>query len=268
MDQIDRKYRALKEHLAGYDSLIVAFSGGIDSALLLKVAYEVLGDRVLAVTSDSPSIPRHELEEAKRIAADIGAPLLIVNTNEAENESYIENPANRCYYCKSELYGKLADIARQRGIQYIASGTNYDDLGDYRPGLQAADENKIKSPLKDAGFSKNDIRELARRLGMDVWDKPAAPCLASRIPYGSKVTPEKLTQVEKSENILRGYGIRELRVRHFGDKARIEANKDDLSIVSEHLDEIEKRFRTIGFDRIELKEFKSGALNAFIHVQG
>jgi pyridinium-3,5-biscarboxylic acid mononucleotide sulfurtransferase len=268
MDVIETKYEKLKEILASYQSLIVAYSGGIDSALLVKVANDVLGDRALAVTGDSASVPKRELLDAKRLATEFGARMKIINTEETSNESYSQNPSNRCYYCKSELYDKLFIVAKEESIQYIANGTNVDDLGDYRPGLQAAEENRIKSPLRDAGFSKNDIRELSKRLNLDFWDKPASPCLASRIPYGNEVTEHKLGQVEAAEDYLKNLGIRELRVRHFGQKARIEVNKQDFPTIENNLDKIKDEFKRIGFQELEYQEFKSGALNLLINAQG
>ena len=268
MDILEQKHQNLRNEIKSCGSLIVAYSGGIDSVLLLKVAHDVLKDNVLAVTADSPSISRNELSDAKKLAAEIGARLLIINTHEMDNENYNQNPSNRCYFCKSELYTELVALAKKENINYIASGTNFDDLGDFRPGLLAADENKIKSPLKDAEFTKQDIRDLAKKFNLEVWDKPASPCLASRIPYGNKVTVDKLAQVEAAEEFLKSYGVRELRVRHFGEKARIEANPSDLDIFQKHMEEITNKFTEIGFQSVEFKEFKSGALNVLINVQG
>ncbi len=266
MQTLETKYDRLKKILQQYESLIIAYSGGLDSAFLLKVAHDVLGDRVLAVMADSPSVPQRELREAKDFAQKIGAAMQIINTDEINDENYAKNPADRCYFCKSELYHKIFAIAKEKNIRYIANGTNVDDLGDYRPGLEAADENKVQSPLRDAGLTKNDIRELARRLQLDIWDKPASPCLASRIPYGQPVTAQKLAQVEQAEDYLRSFGIRELRVRHFGHLARIEVNKPDFEPIEQHFEEIKRKFKKIGFEEIELKEFKSGALNVLINA--
>lgn len=264
MEDLELKYTKLKRSLKELDSLIVAFSGGIDSTLLLKVAYEVLGDRVLAVTADSPSLPRKELEEAKRIAKNIGARHLIVRTEEMKEQNYVKNPSNRCYFCKSELYLKLVEVVKREGIKYVANGTNLDDLGDYRPGLQAAQEYQVISPLKDANLTKSDIRAWAKKLDLEIWDKPANPCLSSRIPYGSEVTLEKLAMIEESEDFLKSLNIKELRVRHFGEKARIEANKGDFEIIRRNFHSIIKKFNTIGFHEIEVMEFKSGSLNSLL----
>lgn len=266
MDDIEQKYIKLKNQISEYESLIIAYSGGIDSTLLLKVAGEVLGDRVIGVMADSASVPRKEIAEAKKMAKDFGAKMMIINTEETSDENYMKNPSNRCYFCKSELYHKLFDVAREKNIQYIANGTNIDDLGDFRPGLQAADEQQVKSPLRDAGFSKSDIRELAKRLHLNVWDKPASPCLASRIPYGNPVTVQKLAQIEAAEDFLKSFGIRELRVRHFGKKARIEVNRQDFTTIKERWKQIKLKFDEIGFLEVDFQEFKSGALNVLINA--
>jgi uncharacterized protein len=262
MNELTEKYEKLKCVLARYKSLIVAFSGGIDSALLLRVAYEVLGPKVLAATADSPSVPRREIAEAQRLAKSIGARHLVMATEEIQNANYLANPANRCYFCKSELYSKLAEIARRERIRYLANGTNVDDLGDYRPGLQAAAEYQVVSPLKESGFTKSDVRELAKQLHLEIWDKPASPCLSSRIPYGMEVTPQKLAAIEAAEQYLRDFGVVELRVRHFDKKARIETHIRDFAIIEQHYPQIVQKFKAIGFEEIELAEFQSGALNA------
>ncbi|HXG30886.1 MAG TPA: ATP-dependent sacrificial sulfur transferase LarE [Thermodesulfobacteriota bacterium] len=267
MGDLEEKHSRLKVLLGRMDSLIVAFSGGVDSALLLKVAHDVLGNRVLAVTADSPSLPRRELEEARRIARRIGVRHLVIKTDETRNGDYVRNPRNRCYFCKAELYSKLYEIARRKGIRFVADGTNMDDLGDYRPGLKAAEEYRVVSPLRDAGFTKNDIRTLARGLGLEVWDKPASPCLSSRIPYGSEITLRKLAMIEESENLLKELGLRELRVRHFEGRARIEVNTGDLGIIGENLGLIVEGFKKIGFNEIEITQFRSGSLNS-LNVQG
>jgi uncharacterized protein len=267
METVEKKLVVLQRYLQELQSIIVAYSGGIDSALLLKIAGDVLGDRVLAITADSPSVPRQELQEAREFAARVGVRHLIVATEEFDQEDYTSNPSNRCYFCKFELYSKLQEIARQEKIRYVANGTNMDDLGDYRPGLQAADEFEVVSPLQHAGLTKSDIRALAKRLDLEIWDKPASPCLSSRIPYGDEVTPEKLAMIEAAEIYLRSLGIRELRVRHFAHKARIETALKDIPLINKKLKQIEKRFLQIGFSEVELAEFRSGALNTFLHIE-
>lgn len=264
MEKLEQKYKTLKDIIESCGSLIVAYSGGIDSALLLKVAHDVLGSKALAVTAESPSVPRRELDEAKQIAQTIGARHVMIQTAEIQNPNYAMNPMNRCYFCKTELYSKLADLARREKIRFVANGTNLDDLGDYRPGLQAASEYQVISPLKEAGFTKADVRQLAQQLGLEIWDKPASPCLSSRIPYGSAVTLEKLAMIEAAEDYLRRFNIRELRVRHFDGTARIETNQRDFHIVQQNLGLIAEKFKQLGFEEIELAEFRSGALNEIL----
>lgn len=264
MEAIDRKYENLKDYIGELGALVVAYSGGVDSALVLKVATEVLGKKAIGVTADSPSVPRVEIEESKSIAESIGARHILVATNEIENDNYSQNPVNRCYYCKFELYSHLIHVARKEGIKFVANGTNLDDLGDYRPGLEAAKEFQVVSPLKEAGLNKADVRTLAKKLGLKIWDKPASPCLASRIPYGNTVTPEKLAMVEKAEVFLKAYGLKEIRVRHFGGTARIETPRTDLPTIENHFEAISNYFKKLGFENTEWKQFKSGALNALI----
>jgi len=268
MSDLAKKIRALKTNLAELDSVLIAYSGGVDSALLLKVAYDVLRQHVLAVTADSPSVPRSELAIAKRIAANIGAEHLVIQTQEFDNPDYLKNPVNRCYFCKSVLYTKLVQVARARRLHVIANGTNVDDLGDYRPGLQAAEEFQIISPLRDAGFTKQDVRELARQLKLEIWDKPATPCLSSRIPYGSNVSPAKLAVIEEAERFLKLLHVRELRVRHFDRTARIETSKQEYDLISANYDRIKQKFDALGFEQIEWREFHSGALNQQVQDNG
>lgn len=266
-NELNQKYGQLKKLIKKLDNAIVAFSGGIDSALVLKVTRGVLGNKVIAITADSPSVPRRELEETKKITEQIGVKHLIINTKETQNENYLKNPNNRCYYCKSELYTKLKSIAKQVGIKNILNGTNFDDLSDYRPGLEAADENNVISPLKDAKITKNEVRELAKHLGLEIWDKPSSPCLSSRVPYGQEITLKKLSMIEQAENFLKNFGIRELRVRHFGALARIEVNENDKSTIDNNFDIIQKKFSEIGFNEIMISNFKSGSLNMMVNVR-
>ncbi|MBS3102161.1 ATP-dependent sacrificial sulfur transferase LarE [Candidatus Woesearchaeota archaeon] len=261
-NELMQKYKQLKESVNNLGSAIVAFSGGIDSTLVLKASYDALRDKAIAVTADSPSLPRRELEEAKRIAKQIGAKHLITSTEETKNEDYLKNPNNRCYYCKSELYSKLKIVSAQLGIKNILNGTNLDDLGDYRPGLMAAGENNVISPLKDAKITKSEVREIARHLGLQTWDKPSSPCLSSRVPYGQGITLKKLSMVEEAENFLKDFGMRELRVRHFDDMARIEVNENDKRIINDNFISIQKKFNEIGFNDVTISDFKSGNLNA------
>ena len=265
--ELSQKYKQLKKEIKKLDSAIVAFSGGIDSTLVLKVAYDILGDKIVAVTADSPSLPRRELEETRKIARQIGANHLIINTEETQNLNYLKNPSNRCYYCKSELYAKLKTVSVQLCIKNILNGTNFDDIGDYRPGLKAADENNVISPLKDAKLNKNEVRKLAKHLGLEIWDKPSSPCLSSRLPYGHEITMKKLAMIEEAENFIKDFGIKELRVRHFGKIARIEVKEEDKSIINKNLDLIDKTFNKIGFSEIIISNFKSGSLNFMLNVR-
>ncbi len=222
------KAERLRELLAGYRSVLIAFSGGVDSAYLAIAAREVLGDRALAVTADSPSYPDTHRQLALSVARDFGLAHEMIRTAELERPEYRANPANRCYYCKDELYSHLAAIARERGIDVVADGNNADDRGDYRPGRQAAREHGVRSPLDEADLSKDDIRELARAAGLESWNEPASACLSSRIPYGSEVTDERLRQIERAEQVLRDLGFRIFRVRHHDTVARLEIAKAEM----------------------------------------
>jgi len=259
---LQSKHAALRAALRRLGQVVIAFSGGIDSALVLQVAANVLGKGVVAVTADSAAVPRREVSEATAFARHLDVEHILLETGELGNFDYRKNAADRCYFCKTELYTQLAELARRRHIPYIANGTNLDDLGDYRPGLQAAREFRIVSPLVEARLSKDDVRKLGRRLGLAFWDKPASPCLASRIPYGRSVTPEKLAAVEAAEEMVRRLGVRELRVRHFGGKAFIETNPSDFQLVEKNLSTLKNRFRELGFSEVAWRSFRSGALNS------
>ena len=193
---LNEKYSILRAEISKLDNAVVAFSGGIDSALVLKVAFDILKDKVIAVTADSPSLPRNELDEAKKIACEIGARHEIINTEETKNEEYLKNPGNRCYFCKTELYTKLEIFATTNGFTNILNGTNKDDTSDYRPGLKAADEHKVISPLRDSNLTKSEVRGIAKSLNLTIWEKPSSPCLSSRVPYGQAITMKKLKMIE------------------------------------------------------------------------
>ncbi len=208
------KLEQLRALLGSFGSCVVAYSGGVDSVFLARVAREVLGDKSLAVIADSPSLPRRELQEALDIAAQFGIPVRVVKTAEFDNESYLSNPNNRCYFCKHELFTELEPIARDEGFAVIAYGENASDVGDHRPGAQAAKEFQVRAPLKEVGLTKAEIRELSARLGLPTADKPQMACLSSRIPYGERVTPEKLRMIEEAEYVLRDLGFYDVRVRH------------------------------------------------------
>jgi uncharacterized protein len=226
LDAQEAHLRAIFRELG---SCIVAFSGGVDSALVLHVAAQELGDRAVGITARSESLAEREYAGAVRFASTFDARHEVVETRELHDPSYAANPANRCYFCKSELYGRLAEIARERGIPHIVDGYNRDDEGDWRPGRQAAREHSVRSPLYDAGLRKADVRALARRLGLDVWDKPALACLSSRFPYGTPITLELLRQVDRAEQAVHDAGLRACRVRHHGEIARIEVPPDDIA---------------------------------------
>lgn len=261
--ELEAKYQRLRGILADMGSLIIGMSGGVDSVLLAKVAYEVLGDRALAVTADSPSLPRRELEAAERLAKQIGIRHLVIQTDEVSDPNYAANPVNRCYYCKDELFSHLDQLAEEMGLRWVSYGENLDDLGDHRPGAVAAGEHGIRAPLREAGLTKADIRALAHTLGLPVWDKPAFACLASRFPYGSQITPEKLAQVEAAEDFLWNLGFRQFRVRHHGDVARIEVPPEQMQTLLEHATSVVAKFREIGFTFVamDLAGYRRGSMN-------
>lgn len=263
MTPLDEKYEKLKAEIASYESAVVAFSGGCDSALVAKVAVDVLGPRAKAVTARSESLAEKEIAEVETFCARYGIAHEWVETREIENPNYAANPVNRCYFCKTELYEHLRPFAGN-GFKVIANGANTDDLGDWRPGLKAAGEHGVKSPLVAAGLAKDEVRELSRRLGLPTWDKPAAACLSSRIPYGQAVTPEKLRQIDQGEEILRSYGFRVLRLRHFGDTARLEIGADELPRLDAGLrEEIAAKIKALGFGAVEIdpEGYRQGKLN-------
>ena len=259
------KLAALQGLFAEMEQALVAYSGGIDSTLVAKVAYDVLGDRVLAVTADSPSLMPEDLEDAKVQAAEMGITHEVVKTYELDNPNYTSNPANRCYFCKSELHDTLKPLALERGYPYVVDGVNADDLTDYRPGIQAAKERGVRSPLAEVGITKLEVREISRSLGLPWWDKPSQPCLSSRFPYGESITPEKLHRVGRCERYLRDLGLRNLRVRSAGDTARIELLPEEIKdfIAATDLPELVQAFQAYGFTYVtlDLEGYRSGKLN-------
>ncbi len=261
----------LLDQLRALPSLIVAYSGGVDSAYLAWAAHRVLGSRALAVTADSPSYPGRHRAMALAIARDFNLCHEMVSTRELERPEYRANPANRCYYCKHELYSVLSDLARARGFAAIADGSNADDRGDYRPGRQAAREFGVLSPLDQAALSKADIRELSHEAGLPTWDEPASACLSSRIPYHSEVTDEKLRVIEQAEEAIRALGFRVLRVRHHGEVARIELARDELPRALEPgiSSEIDSALRALGFRYVtlDLKGYRLGSLNEGLRLK-
>lgn len=258
------RYGRLEAILRECGSVCIGYSGGVDSVFLACVAVDVLGpERVLAVTGRSPAYPRVQYEMALECVRRFDIPHLEIVTDELEDPGYAANPANRCYFCKSELWGKLAGVARERGLAAVLDGSNADDAGEYRPGLSAGAERGVRSPLLEAGLSKADIRFLSRERGLPTWDQPAAPCLASRLPYGIAVTPTRLRQVESAEELLRTAGFREVRVRHHGDVARIEVAPEAVSRLLGLGPGLAARIRELGFQHVlvDVEGYRRGALN-------
>jgi uncharacterized protein len=259
------KYKKLIEILTGMGSVIISLSGGVDSVFLVRVAHDVLGDKVLAITCDSPSFPHEEKELARQMAKEYGFRHKIIQTHEIENESYAANPSNRCYFCRQEMYGDIEAIAKEEGIACICDGFNFSDQGDYRPGHTAAVERKVRSPLFEAGLTKGDIRILAKAFGLPNWDRPASACLASRIPYGTRVTRERLNQIEKAEAFLRSLGFRQIRVRHHDKLARIETDPAEFPLFfeSQNYVKISQSLKGLGFMYVtlDLQGYRTGSLN-------
>jgi len=266
---LDRKLEALQDILRSMRRVIVAFSAGVDSTFLLKVAIDTLGPaNVLAATARSDSLSRAEFEEACRLADRFGSPHRIIDTEEMKDPNYRANPTNRCYFCKTELYTKLRPILEQEGYTAILNGINADDLGDFRPGIQAAKDNNVRAPCVEAGLTKEDIRLLSERMGLPTYDKPASPCLASRIQYGEEITPAKLRMVEQGEAFLRTLGLRECRVRHHNNLARIEVPADRIAefMQPEVRAKIDAAFRKMGYTYVtmDMRGFRTGSMNEVI----
>ena len=266
---LDQKLDRLGDILRSLGRVAVAFSAGVDSTFLLKVARDVLGaQNVVAVTARSESLASAEFEQARKLARAIGVAFVVIETREFENPDYLANPTNRCYYCKSELYDQLGRFISERGLSAAVCGINADDYDDWRPGIQAAREHGVRSPCAEAGMTKADIRTLSERLGLPTFDKPAMPCLSSRIQYGEAITPEKLRMVERGEAYLRSIGFRECRVRHHDNLARVELPPADLdrALQPDVRRQIDAALREIGYTyvTIDLRGFRSGSMNEVI----
>jgi uncharacterized protein len=264
MDLVDKLAR-LRDLFEGMDTALVAFSGGVDSTFLLRVAHDVLGERCVALTTVSPTTPAEDVEEAKRFASTLGVEHALVDANELEIAGYAENPTNRCYFCKGNLFALCAAEAARRGLATVVDGANVDDLGDHRPGLQAAAERAVRHPLVEAGFTKADVRAASRLLGLPTWDRPASPCLSSRFPYGTRITPERLARVADAERFLHARGFRELRVRFHDQVARLEVPTAEMPRLLEPglREAIVAELRRLGFAYValDLQGFRSGSLN-------
>jgi uncharacterized protein len=261
--ELQRKYERMREILHAMGEVVVGYSGGVDSTVVMRVAHDVLGDRAIAVVGDSEAFPQGEVDAALKVAEEMGVEVVRVRTHELSNIHFRVNNPDRCYHCKTELFTELRDVAEQRGIRWIADGSHADDVGDHRPGMKAGEERGVRSPLREAGIHKPEIRELAAYLGLSNWDKPSFACLSSRFPYGMHITPELLARLDGCEKFLREQGFRQFRVRHHDTMCRIEVEPQDIPRVVEMREAIHARFKALGYTYVtlDLEGYRSGKMN-------